>query len=98
MYLKVHKTPLGEIVALCDAELIGLVLSEGKMRLDLKANASFYSGRKVGQSEAVAALKGAQNANLVGKKSVASAKKAGMNVGKPLMISGVPHLQIYGMG
>lgn len=95
MYLKTHPSPYGEIVALCDIELIGKVLSSGKARLDLSAYAPFYLGRKVGEKEAVAALASAQNANIVGKRALAAAKKAGFQVSRAKSIGGVPHLQIY---
>ena len=78
MYLKMHASPDGEIAALCDAELIGRVLTSGKARLDLSAYAPFYLGKKVSEKEAVEALKGAQNANIVGKRALAAAKKAGL--------------------
>jgi len=95
MYLKTHASPDGEIVALCDIELIGKVLTKGKIRLDLSAYAPFYLGKKVEEKEAVEALKLAQNANIVGKKALAAAKKAGLAVSHAIMISGVPHLQLY---
>jgi hypothetical protein len=95
MYLKTHASPDGEIVALCDIELIGKVLVKGKMRLDLSAYAPFYLGKKVDEKEAVEALKLAQNANIVGKKALAAAKKAGLAVSHAKTISGVPHLQVY---
>ncbi|MFA6327973.1 MAG: DUF424 family protein [Candidatus Micrarchaeia archaeon] len=97
MYLKMHPSPDGEIVALCDVELIGKVLASGKAKLDLSAYAPFYLGKKIGETEAVEALKAAQNANLVGKKALAAAKKAGLPVSHAKNIGGVPHLQIYRM-
>jgi len=95
MYLKIHKTPLGQVTAICDAELIGKVLSGGKIRLDLQSHAGFYSGQKISEEEAVRALSGADNVNLVGKKSLAAAAKAGMDTSSAILISGVPHLQVY---
>ena len=97
MYLKTHPSPDGEIVALCDIGLIGKVLTSGKMRLDLSAYAPFYLGKKVEEKEAVEALASAQNANIVGKKALAAAKKAGLAVSHAKTISGVPHLQVYRM-
>ena len=95
MYLKLHSTPEGEVVALCDAELIGRVLAEGRIRLDLEKYSGFYRGEKVGLPEAVQALRTARNANIVGKKSMAAAREAGLDVSAAVSISGVPHLQIY---
>ena len=95
MYLKVHRTPAGEIVALCDEELLGRVLSGKKLHLDLEAHSGFYMGKKVLQPEAVKALRGAQSINIVGKRSLAAAARAGFGTKKALLIAGVPHLQIY---
>ena len=95
MYLKTHASPDGEIVALCDIELIGKVLASGKARLDLSAYAPFYLGKKVDEKEAVAALKAAHNANIVGKRALEAAKKAGFAVSHAKTIGGVPHLQVY---
>ena len=95
MYLKTHASPDGEIVALCDIELIGKVLASGKARLDLSAYAPFYLGKKVDEKEAVETLKLAQNANIVGKRALSAAKKAGFSVSHAKMIGGAPHLQVY---
>jgi hypothetical protein len=95
VYLKLHSTPKGEVVALCDAELIGRVLADGARRLDLSMFADFYRGNLVGHEEAASALRSAANANIVGKKSMAAAMNAGLDVSAAVSISGVPHLQIY---
>lgn len=95
--MKVHHTPEGGIVAICDAALIGKILAEGKWRLDLSAHASFYQGKKVSKSEAVRVLSLASSANIVGEKSLAAAKSAGFSVSGARKICGVPHLQAYGL-
>jgi len=95
MYLKLHSTPAGEVVAVCDAELLGMVISDGKRHLDLKKHASFYQGEKAAPDDVRKALLCAKNANLVGKKALAAAKKAGIDISGAVLISGVPHLQAY---
>ena len=95
MYLKVHSTPGGEVVAVCDAVLVGKVLSQGKRKLDLEKYASFYVGERVSPASAIAALRTAPNANIVGKKSLEAAKAAGLDVSGSIKIGGVPHLQLY---
>jgi len=86
---------MGEVTAICDSELVGAVLSEGAIRLDLGAHAAFYSGKKVDEAAAVAALRAAENVNLVGKRALAAAKKAGVDISGAISIKSVPHLQIY---
>ena len=95
MLLKIHRTPMGEVTAICDSELIGTVLSEGAFVLDLERHAIFYSGKKVSESAAIDALSGAENVNLVGKRALAAAKKAGVDTSGAIFIKSVPHLQIY---
>jgi hypothetical protein len=95
MYLKVHHTPMGDIVAICDAELVGRVLANKKYRIDLKSHASFYQGKLVGKAEAVAVLSGAENINIVGKKALAAASSAGLATSHAVTIEGIPHLQAY---
>ncbi len=95
MYLKVHHTPMGKIVALCDAELLGRVLAEGKYQIDLQRHAEFYKGKLVKKEEAVRELGEAENANIIGRKSLSAAKAARLDVSRAISISGVPHLQAY---
>ncbi|MCX6773185.1 MAG: DUF424 family protein [Candidatus Micrarchaeota archaeon] len=95
MYLRIHSSPQGEVIALCDAELIGRKLAQGNLLLDLGKYADFYMGEKVTVASAAKALKGAVNINLVGKKSLSAAAKAGLDVSHSISISGVPHLQAY---
>lgn len=95
MYLRIHPSQNGSVAALCDAELIGRVLSQGKVKIDLEKYAGFYKGEKVGGAEAAEALRNAASINIVGKKSLAAAKQAGLDVKGAITVSGVPHLQAY---
>ncbi len=100
MFAKVHERKDAEgnfarVVALCDGDLLGKVLEEGGLCLDLKRSRAFYEGKKVSKEEAVELLKSAQNANIVGAKSVACAKIAFGKTSAPLKIAKVPHLQVY---
>ena len=97
MYLKIHPTPQGSMVAVCDSELIGKVLSDRKRHLDLAAYSSFYQGKKANAAQVASALRKAQNANLVGKKALKAAKSAGIDISSAIEISGIPHLQAYGL-
>lgn len=95
MYMKVHHTPEGDIVAICDAVLIGKRLAEGSVQLDLSIHSGFYMGKKVAKREAVAILSLAASANIVGEKSLDAAKSAGFQVRGCRMVCGVPHMQAY---
>jgi len=98
MYLRViEKKEWNEtIVAICDAELIGRVLREGEVTLDLERYKSFYVGEKVGAEEAARELKKATTANLVGEKAVGIALKLGLATSKQVKtVEKIPHLQLY---
>ena len=95
MYLKVHSTPKGTVVALCDKELLGKVLSQGEARLDLQRHAGFYKGELVSEKQAVKALAESENANIVGEKSIAAAAKAGFDISSARLVGNIAHLQAY---
>jgi len=96
MYLKIHQTPKGKIVASCDQELLGTVLDDGRIYLDLKTHKSFYSGSLASANEHREALGNFVSANLVGKRSVAVAIE--MNIANKedvMYINKTPHIQLY---
>ncbi len=69
-----------DIVALCDADLIGKKFEEGDFCLEVKEN--FFVGEKVDERKAIEVLKKMQREdatfNIVGKRSIAAALKAGI--------------------
>jgi len=84
------------MVALCDAELLGKVLKQGEVVLDLKSYEHFYSGEKLTHGQAVALLKSADNVNAVGEAAVGAAQSAfKFDATKVKRVQGVPHMQIY---
>lgn len=92
MFIKIHKS-YRDVIALCDSDIIGKKFEEEKFQLDLKE--SFYKGEEISQEKALELLKdfGKEDAtfNIVGKKSIRAALKAGVieekGVGK---IEGIP--------
>ena len=96
MYVKKYEAQKEIIVAVCDKDLIGKVLREGELVLDLKKYSSFYIGELASEEEAWSIMKGATSLNLVGKKAVGLAlKKKLAKKGDERTVDGVPHLQIY---
>ncbi len=93
--MKVYSRGTELLVAACDADLLGRTLREGELRLHVS---SFYDGEDVTEEEFVRQLKQATIGNLVGKKTVEAARRAGL-VGKDgvLLIEGVPHAQLFVM-
>ena len=96
MYMKIHQTDLGRIVAVCDNKLIDTILSEGSKQIDLKNYKSFYVGKEVGADEVKKALDACSSANLIGKEAVEIAVLLELVDEKTIgYINGIPHVQIY---
>ena len=79
MLIKIIKT-YRDIVAVCDKELIGKRFEEGKFQLEVKEN--FFDGDETGEEKAIEIMKQMSMKdsifNIVGKKSVNTAIKAGI--------------------
>lgn len=94
--MKVHAT--GQrgghrfVIAVCDKDLIGKTLKDGK--LQLVVSEFFYKGELRADAEVKALLKDATNVNLLGKHAVKLALEVGIiSTDSILMIKGVPHAQ-----
>ncbi|WP_407357003.1 DUF424 domain-containing protein [Methanolobus sp. WCC5] len=94
MYLKIHKSGTGTIVALCDRELIGKTLKEGNITVTITEE--FYKGDIISEQEAIEIISKAPNVNIFGEKAVSCAVKCGIvdkvNV---KIIDKVAHAQIF---
>jgi hypothetical protein len=101
--MKITMTKEGTIFAMCDPELLGKIIKEGKTVIDLQKHATFYSGNDIDERSALVkrqlavATKYAKSINVVGKKSVEFMKEMGFKTDGAKTIGGVPHLQIYKM-
>ncbi|VVB67040.1 Uncharacterised protein [Candidatus Norongarragalina meridionalis] len=101
MFAKIHSRAdaegrIREVVAVCDAGLLGKKLVEKELVLDLGRYRGFYEGEKVTEGKAVMLIAAAESLNLVGEKALAAARKARPIDEKAVRrIAGVPHLQIY---
>lgn len=93
IYVKIHKGS-GEVIAVCDEDLIGKKFSEGKLCLDVKED--FYKGELVDEDKCKEILKNAANLNIVGKNSIGIAlKEKIIDESSIIKIKEVPHAQIY---
>jgi hypothetical protein len=79
MFLRIIKT-YRNVVAVCDADLLGKRFEEGKFQIDVKEN--FFKGEKVSEEKAIeimqSMLEEDATFNIVGEKSVKTALKAGV--------------------
>jgi uncharacterized protein len=96
LYLKIHVAGKGKVVAVCDEDLIGKILDDGKVYMDLDRYRSFYTGEKADADKVRKALKDFSSANMVGKESVGVALSLGLVARKDVMyINKTPYIQIY---
>lgn len=91
-HIKQYDQGAERLVAACDEDVLGRVLKEGRLRLEVKPD--FYDGF-VGDEEALEAhLRNCTVANLVGKNVVSLAIKLGYVAEENVItIQGVPHAQ-----
>ena len=92
-YVKLKKIGRNVMLAICDCEMLGRTLREGKIVFHVKDK--FYNGGKVSVDEAVGMIANSTIVNLVGKNCVEKAIAKGyVHPDAVLHIEGVPHAQI----
>jgi hypothetical protein len=81
------------LLAICDCEVLGKTLREGKIVFIIKEE--FYKGARVSLDEAVDMIRNSTIVNMVGKNIVKKAVERGyVHPEAILNIEGVPHAQI----
>ncbi len=98
IYLKVHDTEKGTIIAMCDEKLIGTILNEGKAVIDLDKYSGFYKGDLVSNEEAQALIENSSiyTANIVGKEAVDVFVRSGLAKEEEIgSVDGVPFVQVF---
>ena len=94
MFLKVHRTSDGEIVADCDRELLNTTLVHRDV--EIRISEGFYGNTPATEEEVRAALATASNANLFGGRTVEVAIACGaVDRGCVVLVGGVPHAQVF---
>ncbi|MCJ7560895.1 DUF424 family protein [Candidatus Bathyarchaeota archaeon] len=93
MYVNLKKVGRNVLLAICDCEVLGKTLKEGKIVFHVKDE--FYNGGKVSVEEAVDMIVNSTIVNMVGKNCVKKAIEKGyVHPEAVLRIEGVPHAQI----
>ena len=98
IYLKLHEAEEKLMVAMCDESLIGKILEEGDLVIDLKAYSDFYKGELLSPAEARIRVDSSRvySSNIVGDESIKAAIDLGLvekeNV---MMVKGVPFAQSF---
>ena len=71
IYFNKFDTAKGKMIAMCDEELMGRVLKEGKIEIDLKQYGGFYKGELITEEDAKAQIDAkVYSANVIGDRSV----------------------------
>jgi uncharacterized protein len=92
-YVNLKKMGRNVLLAICDCDLLGRTLKQGKIVFHVKDE--FYNGGKVSIEEAVDMIENSTIVNLVGKNCVKKAISKGyVHPEAVLQINGVPHAQI----
>ncbi|NWG10819.1 DUF424 family protein [Candidatus Bathyarchaeota archaeon] len=93
VYMNLKKIGNNVLLAICDCEILGKTLREGKIVFVIKEE--FYKGAKVSLDEAVDMIQNSTIVNMVGKNIVQKAVEKGyVHPEAILNIKGVPHAQI----
>ena len=93
VYLNLKKIGNNVLLAVCDTEILGKTLREGKIVFNVKEE--FYKGARVAIEEAVDMIANSTIVNMIGKNIVKRAIEKGyVHPEAVLNIEGVPHAQI----
>ena len=93
MYLSIRKIGRNVLLAMCDVEILGRTLREGKIVFCV--NEDFYKGTKVNVEEAVSMIERSNIVNMVGRNVVKKAIQEGyVHPEAVLNIEGIPHAQV----
>ena len=93
VYVNLKKAGRNVLLAVCDCELLGRTLREGKIVFHVRDE--FYNGRKASVEEAIGMINNSTIVNLVGKCCVEKAIAKGyVHPEAVLKIEGIPHAQI----
>ncbi|MGD0996623.1 MAG: DUF424 family protein [Candidatus Bathyarchaeia archaeon] len=92
-YVNLKQAGRNVLLAVCDCELLGRTLREGKIVFHIKDE--FYNGRKASVEEAMGMIDNSTIVNLVGKCCVEKAIAEGyVHPDAVIKIEGIPHAQI----
>jgi len=94
--MNLKKSGNNVLLAICDCEILGRTLKEGRIVFSVKEE--FYKGAKVNVEEAVDMISNSTIVNMVGKNVVKRAIERGyVHPEAVLNINGVPHAQVVKM-
>ena len=96
VYAKLSKCGEHVLLAVCDEELLGEILRDGKIVFDIREE--FYKGPKIPVEDAISLISESTVVNMIGSNIVNKAIEQGLvHPDAILNICGIPHAQIVKM-
>ncbi len=97
IYLNRFDTAKGVMLAMCDEELMGRMLKEGKVEINLRDYGGFYKGELLSEDEVSKKIDGrVYSANVVGDRSVGLLIKKGIvKQGEVHTVQGVMFVHLF---
>lgn len=96
VYANVRRWGKQVLLAICDTDLLGKCLRDGKLVFEVRED--FYKGLKISVEEAIDLVEQSTIVNMVGQNIVKRALERGLIHPEAILeISGVPHAQIVKM-
>ena len=97
IYYKEHLSPHGNVLAVCDKELLGKKIENSE--ISVKISEAFYGRTEISAGALKEKLKSFDNINLIGEQAVKTAVEEKLAEQKNIIFLGkIPHLQIYKIG
>jgi len=92
-YMKIRKVGNHVLLSICDSEILGKTLRDGK--IVFRVSEEFYKGEEVEVEEAIAMIENSTIVNMIGVRVVKRAVERGyVHPEAILTIEGIPHAQI----
>lgn len=94
--VKVSNYNQSQMLNICDAELVGRTITEGRRNLNISK--SYYGKDQVTREEAASLLSQASIINMVGEKTVSLSIKLGIGIESGIKyVDGIPFLLVFKM-
>jgi hypothetical protein len=98
IYIRLHNTDNGDMLAMCDSGLIDKVVSEGDVEINIRDYSDFYKGQLVSKDGALDIIKRERiySANIIGEEAVKVALEKGIiDKGHVKKIGRIPYANAF---
>lgn len=98
IYVKIHNSENGDIIAMCDSSLIDKIISDGELEINIRDYSDFYRGSLVDRKKALGMInpKRMNSANIIGKESVEVAVEGNIILEESIRLTGkIPYAHAF---